>query len=397
MALILRDIYEESRRRFRLELLAGERGLQRVMQWVYVTEDYATADFLHGGELIITTGVTSGGSPAWLMRFLEQLLPREPCGVIVNLGPYLRREDIPPEALALCDRSQLPLLVMPWRIHIYDITRDYCDRIFLDSRRDEAANQAFLSLFDPAANHAAALAALPDFRFPAGAAYRVAAFGRAAPREPSPADNSRLMARVFSRLAALPWACFPVNRNGALFLVCQQPDPAPVCALVGQLQEIFAQESGFSPVYAGVGGQAAGLAELARSCRQAQAALRLGLHRGAPLLRYEEMGFFRLLLEVGDPAVLRDYADAHLGPVHAYDAKHGSDFSRTLYLYLLYDQSVQAVADASYCHRNTVRHRLTLLREAMGYRLDDPTARFELMAAFLAEEYLQVQESPAEG
>ena len=54
MALILGSIYEETRQRFQLTLAAGEAGLRSPVKWVYVAEDYTTADFLRGGELIIT-------------------------------------------------------------------------------------------------------------------------------------------------------------------------------------------------------------------------------------------------------------------------------------------------------------------------------------------------------
>ena len=57
MSLLLQDIYSETKNRFQLELVCEAKGLNRLMNWVYVAEDIATTDFLHGGELIITTGM----------------------------------------------------------------------------------------------------------------------------------------------------------------------------------------------------------------------------------------------------------------------------------------------------------------------------------------------------
>ena len=39
-------------------MIAGKTGIDHIMNWVYVSEDSSTHDFLKGGELIITTGST---------------------------------------------------------------------------------------------------------------------------------------------------------------------------------------------------------------------------------------------------------------------------------------------------------------------------------------------------
>ena len=57
MSLLLQDIYSETKDNYHLKLVCGAGGLNRLMNWVYVAEDIATTDFLHGGELIITTGM----------------------------------------------------------------------------------------------------------------------------------------------------------------------------------------------------------------------------------------------------------------------------------------------------------------------------------------------------
>ena len=113
MALILGSIYEETRQRFQLTLAAGEAGLRSPVKWVYVAEDYTTADFLRGGELIITTGVTSGGSAQWLLRFLRHMTAQGTCGLIVNVGQYLQEADISQEVLDFCNERDFPLFLMP--------------------------------------------------------------------------------------------------------------------------------------------------------------------------------------------------------------------------------------------------------------------------------------------
>ena len=40
MSVILRDVYEETRNRFGLKLIAGEKGLSSAMNWEYIAETY---------------------------------------------------------------------------------------------------------------------------------------------------------------------------------------------------------------------------------------------------------------------------------------------------------------------------------------------------------------------
>lgn len=395
MAVILRDVLAESSRRYHLELIAGSGGLDRVMKWVYVSEDYSTADFLRGGELIITTGVISNGSAQWLLRFLRHIMQQDTCGLIINEGPYLRRGDITQEVLDLCDERRFPLLLMPWHIHIYDITRSFYSRIFADAQRDETVSGALRTLLDPNSDHAQALSVLPDYRFAAAAPYYVAAFLQKDSSLPPLPENAVLTGRFQSTLSLLrqPWAL--VGRGGQLFLVCQTGDGAIVRRAVQQLLEQQPQQS--KDLCAGISGCAGGLEALARASVQAQAAAKMGAHNGRPLYRYEDMGFFKLLLEMERPDVLREYITQKLGPVREYDAAHhGAGLNETLYQYLLHGGNIQQVADTVFCHRNTIRNRVELLERLLNCSLEDPMARFELLCAYLGEEYLAVCGGPAQ-
>ena len=37
---------------------------------------------------------------------------------------------------------------MPWKVHIYDITRDYYNKIFMDTQKDTSITDAFLSFIE---------------------------------------------------------------------------------------------------------------------------------------------------------------------------------------------------------------------------------------------------------
>ena len=53
--------------------MAGSKGADNVVQWIYALEDAHAGDFIRGGELIFTTGIGKNeGVADWLLSFVKQ-------------------------------------------------------------------------------------------------------------------------------------------------------------------------------------------------------------------------------------------------------------------------------------------------------------------------------------
>ena len=401
MALVLRDIYNDTKNRFQLDLIAGESGLNQVMTWVYVSEDYTTSDFLRSGELIITTGVIAHQRNNWLLHFLKHMVRQHVCGLIINEGEYIQREDISQEILDYCNEHEFPLFLMPWNIHIYDITKDYYNRIFMDTNRNEAINNAFLCFINRSKDIDSSLSLLSDYGFKENSCYYMAIFSFVNSSEIAlnamnpvanqiSSENNRLYSLIYTVLMnqTCPWHL--IARNQSFFLIIHTTDFSVVNHLVTQIQKKIQDYHKSLTCFIGISGQADSLYQLSDASQQALAALQMGRHKGLLLYRYEDMGFFKLLLAVSDTSVLDQYVHSHLHVILEYDQMHNSDFSNTLYLYLLHFGSVKEVAEKSFCHRNTINNRIRIIKEALGYDLDNPTVCFELMTAFLLKEYRNI-------
>ena len=109
---------------------AGRDRRSEHRHWVQFTEDSATTDFLKGGELIITTGM-SAASETWLYDFITRLIAQKSAGLILNTGRYLFVETIPTVVIGLCNQHHFPLFAMPWKIPLATIMQDYGNRIFM--------------------------------------------------------------------------------------------------------------------------------------------------------------------------------------------------------------------------------------------------------------------------
>ena len=105
------------------------------------------------------------------------------------------------------------------------------------------------------------------------------------------------------------------------------------------------------------------------SYKRAYAAQQMAQQFDCPLMSFDEMGVYQLLFLIEDHQVLEDMYHQLLNPLLAYDYQHHGELEKTLYYYLVYDGSQQAMAKHLYMHRNTINYRLTKIKELLSCEL----------------------------
>ncbi|MET9081581.1 PucR family transcriptional regulator [Streptomyces sp. NPDC004237] len=111
-ALTLREVLSlDPVRAARPELLAGEDALDRPVRWVHSSEVYEGANFLDGGELLLTNGfgLTDAGEEV-RRRYVRELAARGAAGLAVEVGRSLPA--MPAEVTDEARRLGLPLLAL---------------------------------------------------------------------------------------------------------------------------------------------------------------------------------------------------------------------------------------------------------------------------------------------
>ena len=67
MPLTLNELYTQTKQQYHFSMIAGEAGIDHIMNWVYVSEDSSTHDFLKGGELTSRQGSTVRMRPHFMI------------------------------------------------------------------------------------------------------------------------------------------------------------------------------------------------------------------------------------------------------------------------------------------------------------------------------------------
>ncbi len=381
MSLILKEVYEDTKRIYDLELLAGAKGLTNIMNWVYLAEDTTTSEFLSPGQLIITTGISRPHSSSWLFELIQMLMDAHTCGLIINIGNYISEEDITKEIRKLCEDSDYPLFIMPWKTHIADITHDYYNRLFADNQTEQTVTNAFLNLVRTPADTSYSLSVLEEYGYSAHQSYSILYLQAALWNS----DTVRTITRTAETL--LP-ECHICETRQYLAIIIPKPTTKIATQIAEEILHSYTLHTPAGSLHIGISNICNGLHEFCRSFFYARAAAMIAQYRQNSVCHFDNLGFYKILLSVSDRSLLTDYVNRLLGSVLEYDRQHNSNYTDTLYQYLLCDGSIVRIADALYCHRNTVNYRVKILKETLHYSLDDIHTRYELFIAYQIQDFL---------
>jgi sugar diacid utilization regulator len=122
----------------------------------------------------------------------------------------------------------------------------------------------------------------------------------------------------------------------------------------------------------GIGGACHQPTAIAASYNQARRAVEAARRFGqrGEVVAFEDLGLYRLLFQVANPAELDGFVEQVLGDLLAYDSKHQTEFVPTLDAFLRNNASPQATARELALHVNTVSYRLQRIRTISGLNLD---------------------------
>ncbi|WP_329185472.1 PucR family transcriptional regulator [Actinacidiphila glaucinigra] len=131
------------------QVVAGSGGLQRPVRWVHISELADIAGMLHGGELVLTTGVMLPDDKESLARYIDGLADVGAAGLVVELGR--RYTDVLPRPLVrAAERRGLPLVALRTEVRFVAVTEavhaHVVDAQLTELRASEAVHQTFNEL-----------------------------------------------------------------------------------------------------------------------------------------------------------------------------------------------------------------------------------------------------------
>ncbi|WP_329275708.1 PucR family transcriptional regulator [Streptomyces sp. NBC_01451] len=384
------------------ELLTGEAALDRPVRWVHSSEVYEGANFLDGGELLLTNGFGLTDTDEEVRRrYVRELTARGAAGLAVEIGRSLPA--MPPEVTDEARRLGLPLLALRRVVPFVRITeaanraivaRGLSGRTVVRPWGDDHTAALLADLADGQALNqpeVEARAALTGFHPGPGA--RLIGVSVHGTRDVSTVDRA---ARALG--GAVLRAAFP---GDVLALVAVRPAPEAKTGRdpVRAVQDAFRTAAAAPGLTVAVGhavDAGNGWLRWSETLRAARTTLELALTvpppepnapQGPLVTSSRALALERELTRGGVDANqdrLTRLVQHTLGPLLAWEAAHPSDLVRTLEVHLRNGCSPTRTATLLHIGRQSLYQRLERIESLLGLEIDDPDLLGELLTAACA-------------
>ena len=386
MALTVGNLFKESVK-YHMKLLAGEKGLSRLVQWVHIIETEEGARFLHGNELVITECILEYEEEE-LLSFVETLFQLNASALIVNTGRFIKI--IPDTVRSFCEKNSFPLFSIPWEIPLVDVTREYCQRIMDNEAREDSITTIIRNWIFNVGEKEPLIHQMEWYGYMSGSSMTFLCISLNIEKGTEEFMNEsrrlKLLAESTAKTIKDQYISFEYQENRIVILIDYSEENLNL-----YLDGIFKKLSDcklLPQIYIGVRDTIKGLEKQDINFMRAYAACKIAGRKQEHILRYQELGLYKLLVNIGNTEVLTDFYKDSLGKLIKYDKENGTDYYNFIKTYIECNGHQGDVSQKFFIHRNTVNNYVKKAEEIMGIDLTSWEGKAKLYAAFCIDSML---------
>jgi len=379
-----------------LKLVAGSSGTYKIVRWVHVVETPDLLKYVQSDELIILTGMGVSNSPSDFVELIEGLIEKNAAGLILNVGKYF--EKVPDEIKRIGDENEFAIMELPWEVSIANETKIICEEI-VKRHMEEIANQDLLMniIFFNKVSYEDFVKKLSDYSYGSFKSYRIAIVSMEGLQNCE--DDQRLagMKQVFynsvnsaasdSRHRAIGYL---VNKSVILLLLNEKERYTNLNIFADMIRENCKNNFPELSFTVSMGNVYNEFSLIRKSYQEAEKAIKAARAEGGKdrNVSYSDIGAYKLLTEIENTELLKQYYIDTLGRLEQYDVQSNSDFMEILYTFLQEDGSYIQTASRLFMHRNTLLYKINKIHEILKVDLSDPKVRFEINLGFMVKKLL---------
>lgn len=121
------------------KVVAGEKGLNRIVSYVDILEVPDAINWLRGEELLLTTGYAIKDRPDIQEKLVLELARLNAAGIVIKLNRFL--DNIPEKMIEKANEVNLPIIQIPPDIPYIEITHPLLKEILLRQNREKFINE----------------------------------------------------------------------------------------------------------------------------------------------------------------------------------------------------------------------------------------------------------------
>ena len=384
MSVTLKKLYTENENPFQLSLCAGQNSIRNVVTWVYLLEDEYIIPYFHGSELAVTTCIKLSQDPSWLMTLVRKLCECHAAGLVINIGKFIT--EIPGDVIDYCNQNDFPLLTIPWEIVLTELIQSFCIRIISEQQESLIHDQAMRDALSGRGNEEEYREILSKYYDLEGKFTVILIYSRLPDEEVGQSDSIEhifinRIRRFKTRYNLKKIKIGLISHEHYELMILNNTDASLLPQIRGIILDVYEKAARDQAIFIGVGNEIQGISNISKSFHRARTAMRMAVYRSEPFIRFEEMGFYKILFSVKDDDVLHSYANEILGPLDEYEKEHHG-YLEMLRVYIQNDRSLEKTAETLFLHRNTVNYRLQKMKKLLNCPLKTLEELFPFQVAF---------------
>ncbi|WP_143315924.1 PucR family transcriptional regulator [Clostridium sp. HBUAS56017] len=379
MSISVRDIFKLDSLK-KINLVAGETGLEKSIEWIYVAECFENPldgiKWLQGGEIIIITGVGIKDNVEILLNLIKGISEKNGAGLIINIGPYIK--NVSEEVIKLADSLELPLFTLPWEVKLVEVSRELSNAIVL-SRIEENSLTHFLSniLFGDRELEGNAIEKAAYFGYNlSGECFicviDIDGFERFLKLKNLDDEVSISKIKItFRKIVqdilekhALKVPIIDKDDSVIIFNRAEKNCMSRLLKSINEIQDVLKKRMDGLSVSVGIGNSYKDLKMMKQSLSEAELAINCAKCKGldGTITEYKDIGIYGLLFSIKNISILENYFINTLGPISNGD----DNLLQILETYLNENCNITITAEKLFLHRNTLKYKIKKIEELLN-------------------------------
>lgn len=387
-----------------LELIAGEKGLNRYIRWPYfadciqcLSDDYDFAEFIHGGELFIITNESLTGNEKRVLEIIKKADELKVAGIVINEGQILD------SVKDICQQREIPLFEIAINVHLIDFSQIICKGL-VEEESNANSMERILStiLYEDNFSVENIIEQAQFYGINLNKSYQIVVFhvdNLDKEFEEIQIKNNGYANEIKENIKKSIKREF--NDYGLRYIMTLAQSEFAVALIPTDmfsddlltviLKNIVkkVEKTYNSSMIAGVGSSYNYIEEMKLSYQEAKSTIKISkiLNSKKQVYYYNNLGVYAFLSQIKNDKFLDNYMNSKLKRLEDADNIQDGQLCDTLESYLDNNCNANATAEALFIHRNTMRYRMDKIKKIIGTELTDISFFLELKLAFAIKKY----------
>lgn len=382
----------------KMKIIAGNKGLHKIIRWSYKAESIHLAKWVHGGELLIISKMVIHEKDFNLYNFLKEAISLNISGALLLIGPnYI--EQIPQSVIDLSNQKHFPLFLIPWDTPLVDIFEELGHAIAsINLINDKHKDLLFSIIFNTNLSFDYLKYQSQEVNFSFDGYLQFFEINFLLPQSENAiilndVDKDTICQFIHTLFENehIPILSSSYTKNIIALINVNNTSLDTLNTLFPQILNYIKENYPNYIVNIGIGTRQKSLEKYKLSYEQASKCINLAIKQKQKnmIYYYEQLGLYQLFYDINNKTLLENFVHNILYSLMAYDKKYNTNLIQTLEVYLNKNCNLNQTAETLFIHRTTIKYRLQRIEEITNTSLNDAFTRLNFFNAILIKKFLQ--------